>query len=216
MRAVQQYPLCPWARKVRFLLREKGRDFVVKTIARDDRHALNDADVLLIEDNGVVIASHYAICEYIEELYTTPTAIIGDSITRAECRRLTAWFDDTLYYTCTKPLLQEKVWKRLHRAGEPDSTIIRAAVQALRKQLQYLCFLLDRNHWLVGETFSLADMAGAAHISVLDYLGDIDWDAFPSARLWYARIKSRPGFRPLLNDTIGGMPPPDYYTNPDF
>ena len=36
------------------------------------------------------------------------------------------------------------------------------------------------------------------------------------AREWYARVKSRPCFRPLLADHLPGMPPPRHYANLDF
>jgi glutathione S-transferase len=47
-------------------------------------------------------------------------------------------------------------------------------------------------------------------------LGDIAWESAPEAREWYARVKSRPCFRPLLTDHLPGMPPPRHYANLDF
>jgi glutathione S-transferase len=63
---------------------------------------------------------------------------------------------------------------------------------------------------------SLADFACAGHISCIDYLGDIAWESTPQVREWYARIKSRPCFRPLLTDHLPGVPPPRHYANLDF
>jgi glutathione S-transferase len=62
----------------------------------------------------------------------------------------------------------------------------------------------------------LADLAAAAHISVLDYFGDVDWRRYPEAKLWYMKLKSRPSFRPLLSDVLVGMPPASLYSNLDF
>jgi glutathione S-transferase len=53
-------------------------------------------------------------------------------------------------------------------------------------------------------------------LSVIDYLGDISWDKYDEARVWYSRIKSRPSFRPILADHIAGLPPPSHYANLDF
>ena len=58
--------------------------------------------------------------------------------------------------------------------------------------------------------------AAAAHISCLDYLGKVDWDRWITLKNWYARIKSRPSFSPILEDNIAGFRPPAYYSNPDF
>ena len=64
--------------------------------------------------------------------------------------------------------------------------------------------------------FSLADITAAAHLSVIDYLGDIDWDNYKYAKDWYAKIKSRPSFKEILKDKIKGIPPSKHYSNLDF
>ncbi len=101
-------------------------------------------------------------------------------------------------------------------AGAPDMDIVRQALQALRPHLVYLNFLADERRWLAGDAFSFADIAAAAHLSALDYMGDVPWHDFEAAKLWYARVKSRPSFRPLLGDHIAGMPPPRHYADLDF
>ncbi len=50
----------------------------------------------------------------------------------------------------------------------------------------------------------------------LDYLGDVPWEAHEPAKEWYARIKSRPSFRPILADHVPGAPPPKHYADLDF
>ena len=69
---------------------------------------------------------------------------------------------------------------------------------------------------MAGDGFSLADLAAAAHLSVLDFMGDVDWTVSAGAREWYARVKSRPSFRPLLTDRVAGMTPPEHYADLDF
>jgi glutathione S-transferase len=44
----------------------------------------------------------------------------------------------------------------------------------------------------------------------------VPWDQHGRAKDWYARIKSRPAFRPLLADLIAGAPPPKHYADLDF
>jgi glutathione S-transferase len=63
---------------------------------------------------------------------------------------------------------------------------------------------------------TLADFAAAAHLSCLDYISDVDWDRHAAVKDWYAKIKSRPSFRPLLADYVPGFPPPRHYVNLDF
>ena len=58
--------------------------------------------------------------------------------------------------------------------------------------------------------------AAAAHLSSVDFLGDVPWAEDEAARNWYARVKSRPSFRTLLNDRVPGIQPADHYANLDF
>ena len=67
-----------------------------------------------------------------------------------------------------------------------------------------------------GDTFSLADIAAGAHLSAVDYLGDVPWENFEAGKIWYARVKSRPSFRAILADHIPGEPPPRHYADLDF
>jgi glutathione S-transferase len=69
----------------------------------------------------------------------------------------------------------------------------------------------------LGAPSSAAVRAGLHNIRYhLDYIGDVPWDQHPRAREWYARLKSRPSFRPLLGDHVPGAPPPAHYANLDF
>ena len=76
--------------------------------------------------------------------------------------------------------------------------------------------MLEKRRWLAGDTMTIADFAGAAHFSILDYLGDIDWSMSESIKIWYSKIKSRPAFRSLLKDYLPGFAPPDHYADLDF
>jgi glutathione S-transferase len=94
--------------------------------------------------------------------------------------------------------------------------VIRTGYACVPGHLRYLSTLAEHRRWLAGTDFSLADVTAAAHLSAVDYLGDINWDAYPAAKDWYARVKSRPSLRPLLADTIPGIPPPRHYADLDF
>jgi len=100
--------------------------------------------------------------------------------------------------------------------GAPDSNIIRAARANLKNHLKYLSALVGSRDWLAGNIISAADMAAAAALSVLDYLGEIQWEDEPAAKDWFARMKSRPSYRPLLADKVMGLPPASHYIDLDF
>lgn len=214
--------LSPSCRAVRIALAEKSLpfDMYVEKIweRRADFLALNPAgDVpVLIEPDGFVVAEANAILEYLDETAPHPPLIGGDARTRAEIRRLHAWFDVKFDREVTRNLVGEKIGKRFLGLGQPSSDAIRAGLANIHYHLDYIGYLSERRSWLAGPHFSIADIAAAAHLSCIDYLGDVPWENHPEARDWYARIKSRPSFRSLLADHIPGAPPPRHYADLDF
>jgi glutathione S-transferase len=113
--------------------------------------------------------------------------------------------------------LQERLLKRFDPRDDrqPDLTALKAAQQELRACMQVLERQLDRSASLAGG-LGLADLSAAAHLSCLDYFGDVPWPDFVATRDWYARIKSRPSFRVLLSDTLPGVPHAAHYQDLDF
>ena len=74
----------------------------------------------------------------------------------------------------------------------------------------------DTHGFLAGRDVTLADLALAAHLSALDYYGEVPWTDYPPVTEWYIRMKSRPSFRPLLADRVPGQPPVPHYAELDF
>ena len=52
--------------------------------------------------------------------------------------------------------------------------------------------------------------------SVVDYLGALDWRGHKQTKDWYAVMKSRPAFRPLLGERMEVIVPPAHYDKVDF
>jgi len=116
----------------------------------------------------------------------------------------------------TANLLGEKFMKRQLGRGNPDAGALRAGYANMRHHLAYVGWLAEQRNWLAGDALSLADFAAAAHLSALDFAGDVDWSISPPVHDWYARVKSRPSFRPLLADRMVGVTPPAHYADLDF
>ncbi len=222
MRLLYHVALCPFSRKVRVVLNEKAAEYQLQVEKVWERRpqflALNPAGQVpvLVEEDGAVLAESSAICEYLEEMFPDPVLVAGKPRQCAEIRRLVAWFDLKFEREVTRNLVGEKMMKRFLGLGEPNSAAIRAGHANLPVHLDYITYLAERRTWLAGDQFSLADIAAAAHLSCLDYIGDVPWEDYPAAKDWYVRIKSRPSFRPLLADHIAGLPPPRHYADLDF
>jgi glutathione S-transferase len=222
MRALHHLPLSPFARKVRLALAEKKLPFELKLEKVWERRpeflTLNPAAQVpvLVDANGLVIADSAVICEYLEEAYPD-TPLLGATLAeRVEVRRIVAWIDGKFGNEVTRNLVGEKLMKRLLGRGEPSADVLRAGYANIRHHLPYLGWLVEGRGYLAGSQLTLADLAAAAHLSALDYIGDVDWSLSEPLKEWYARVKSRPGFRPLLADRIPGIEPPKHYADPDF
>jgi len=156
------------------------------------------------------------ICEYLDEAYPDSSLMGRTLAERIEVRRLTSWFDGKFAAEVTQNLYGEKFLRRLTRRGNPDPAAIRTGYTALRYHLDYISWLAETRKWLAGSALSLADFAAAAHLSTLDFIGEVDWSISPQAKDWYARMKSRPSFRGVLADRVSGTTPPVHYADLDF
>ena len=218
-----QFPLCPYSRKVRLLLGEKGVGYELAREnpweQRDEYLDMNPAGQtpVLVEDaQGLVLIDSAAICEYLEETVERATMLPGTAANRAEVRRLTTWFDMKFHDEVVRPLMFERMEKRLVHRASPDAKALREAMRRANGHLDYMDWLLDNRRWMAGPLLSLADLAAAAHLSVADYLGGIDWRGHDRTRHWYAGMKSRPSFRPLLSERMEVIAPPEHYDKVDF
>ena len=217
MRTLFHLWLHPFSRKVRLVLAEKNLDFTgqIEKIweRRTDFLALNPAgDVpVLIEKDGTTLANSQVICEYLEEVYPEVNLLGKDPVQRSETRRLVRWFDVKFNREVTENIVGEKLMKRFLKLGEPHGPAIRAGHANIHYHLDYIGFLTEKRTWLAGDQFSLADLAAAAHLSAIDYIGDVPWEEHQAARRWYEKIKSRPSFQPLLEDRIPGFTPAEEY-----
>ncbi|MFH1805857.1 MAG: glutathione S-transferase family protein [Pseudomonadota bacterium] len=222
MRQLYHFWLSPFSRKVRLVLAEKKLEFelIAEPVwdRREEFLLLNPAGEVpvLRDEDGTILADSVVICEYLDEVYRE-NPLFGDDVKhRAEIRRLVAWFDGKFNREVTDHLLGEKLLKRFFANGVPDTAILRAGRTNLAHHLDYIGWLFERRNWLAGDHLTMADIAAAAQISVIDYMDDITWSKHPRARDWYMRIKSRPAMRDLLADRQASFPPSRHYANLDF
>lgn len=222
MRVVYHLPLSPYARKVRLVLSEKRLSFELRLEKAWERRPeyleMNAAGTVptLVEDNDLIIPDSTVICEYLDEAYPDSSLMGRTLAERIEVRRLAAWFDGKFAAEVTNNLYGEKHLRRQTGRGNPNPAAIRTGYVAMRYHLDYIGWLAETRKWLAGSTLSLADFAAAAHLSTLDFLGEVDWTMSPSAKDWYARMKSRPSFRGVLTDRIPGVTPAPHYADLDF
>jgi len=224
------HPFCPHSRFIRMALAEHGLEHrVIEERVWERREELlmrNPAATTpgLVTEGYPPVPGAAAIAEFLDE--TSGAQLherrlmpveIGQ---RIEVRRLMAWFNEKFFAEVSGPLVMERFYRRLMRieqgGGPPDTDAIRAARINVRYHIAYIGWLVRTRDWLAGDQMSLADLTAAAHLSTVDYLGDVPWTEDEVSKNWYARVKSRPSFRPLLAETWPGLAPAPSYADLDF
>ena len=215
------HSISPQSRKVRLIMAEKKMLFVLReeepwNISAEIANINPSGDIPILIFDGSFISGNYAITEYLEESNPQYKLLPEDAKERAEVRRIVEWFDNKFYNEVYKYIVYEKIIKRFQYREAPNSKILKAGINNLKFHMEYIDYLADKNNYLAGNIVTLADLTAAANLSILDYLGDINWDEYKNAKLWYAKIKSRPSFKDILKDSIKGIAPSANYTNLDF
>lgn len=223
------FPLSASSRFVRLSFAEYGEELALieekPWQRRPEFLALNPAGSVpvLLAEGDVPIVGAQVIAEYVDEtrgaFKRDKRLFAEDPFERAEIRRLTDWYLGKAEQDVLRHLVRERVLKPQMNdgaSGAPDASVIRAARTNIKQHMKYTNWLAATRNWLAGARLTYADLAAAASLSVLDYLGEIDWTDHGAARDWYQRMKSRPSFRPLLSDRVRGLSPVSHYADLDF
>jgi glutathione S-transferase len=230
MPVLYHHPFSPHARFIRLVLAEAGVETDMVEENPWERRVpfleLNPAGTIpvLLDDNGLAVPGPSVIAEYLDDMKGEGLGerrlMPRHPAIRMEVRRLLDWFLAKFHDEVSDYLVTEKIYKRFmaleQGGGPPDTGAIRAGRSNVRYHLKYIGHLIAQRNWLAGDQLTFADLAAAAHLSVVDYLGDVPWDEDETAKHWYARIKSRPSFRALLADRVVGMEPARHYEDLDF
>jgi glutathione S-transferase len=224
------HPFCPHSRFVRLAIGEYG--LAARAVEervwerREDFLVLNPAGTtpVLVTEGHPPVPGAAIIAEFLDEIRGGELGELRllprESGARIEVRRLMSWFHDKFFAEVSGPLTTERFYKRhmpvASGGGSPDTEVLRAARHNIRDHRAFIGWLVRTRDWLAGERLSYADLAAAAHLSAVDYLGDVPWSEDEAAKNWYARVKSRPSFRPILAETLAGVPPSKTYADLDF
>lgn len=224
------HPFCPHSRFIRLALSELGLSarLIEERVweRRQEFLILNPAATtpVLVVDGIPPVPGAPIIAELLDETHGSELGdqrlLPVDLAGRVEVRRLASWFNDKFFAEVSGPLVTERLYKRHMRpeqgGGSPDTEMIRVARSNIRYHLSYVGWLARTRNWLTGDRLSYADLAAAAHLSAVDYFGDVPWAEDESAKTWYARVKSRPAFRPILAEAVPGLPASRTYADLDF
>jgi glutathione S-transferase len=187
---------------------------------------------VLIHD-GAVIPESTVICEYIEEVFPQHPIYPRPPLERAHVRLWTKAVDEELHPACSAltyivshrhTILREGAGSFedfLARGGGEGRTArmqkwqwiqhgldAPGAAEKIRLYDGYLHKMeaaLDGADWLVGEHFSMADIAMAPYVNRLAALsmqGLWQRGRLPRVEQWFERVQARPSFAPALIDWV--------------
>ena len=134
MRKLHHLTLSPFCRKVRLVLAEKKLEveLIDEPVWEKNLDFIRfspSGKVPLLKEGVSVFTESTPICEYLDETHPIPKLIPADQKLRFETRRVTSWFDDKFYNEVTKNLLYERVYKKIFKIGQPDSSAIKEGLE---------------------------------------------------------------------------------------
>lgn len=214
MRRLIHLTLSPSCRLARLMVGEK-RIACDPVIAEDFKNALP----IFVDMDGTQAEGIWAILDHLEQHYPDYPLAPADDAARRQCLRWVDWAMGPFHERVTQRIVYEKAAPKYTGAGfsrAPDMNVIRAGREELKLALAAIGKAAESNGNLACRETTLGDLAVAAHLSALDYFGEVLWNDFPTANEWYVRMKSRPAFRSLLADRVPGQPPVMHYAELDF
>lgn len=181
---------CPFSHRCRFVLFEKGMDFEIRDIdlynKPEDISVMNPyGQVPILVERDLILYESNIINEYIDERFPHPQLMPADPVMRARTRLFLYNFEKELFIHVAA--LED----RAIRSDEKRLNIARAAV---RDRLSQLAPLLLKNKYMLGEEFSMLDVAMAPLLWRLDHYGiELPKTAAPIQK-YGERIFSRPAY----------------------
>ncbi|MDE2181874.1 MAG: glutathione S-transferase family protein [Alphaproteobacteria bacterium] len=214
MRRLVHLVFSPASRLTRLMLGEKR--LVVDPQQPDDTKAHMP---VFIDLDGTRCEGLWAIVDHLEGNYPETPLVPENAGERAEALCWLDWAMSTFGDHVTKKIVFEKANPRFTGGptrSTPDMNVVRSGRETLHEMLPTIGKTVEERGNIAGRICTIADLALAAHLSALDYFGELPWDANAAVREWYMRIKSRPSFRSLLADRVPGQPPVAHYAELDF
>ena len=178
---------CPFSQRCRLVLFEKGMDFEIKDVdlfnKPEDINVMNPyGQVPILVERDLVLYESNIINEYIDERFPHPQLMPADPVMRARTRLFLFNFERELFVHV----------QTLENSNNPK--LIEKAKPAIRDRLVQLAPILLKNKYMLGEDFSMLDVAIAPLLWRLDHYGiDIPKSAVPLMK-YAERIFSRPAF----------------------
>ncbi|HJW52383.1 MAG TPA: glutathione S-transferase N-terminal domain-containing protein [Burkholderiaceae bacterium] len=178
---------CPFSQRCRFVLFEKGMDFEIRDVdlfnKPEDINVMNPyGQVPILVERDLVLYESNIINEYIDERFPHPQLMPADPVMRARTRLFLFNFERELFVHV----------QALENSN--NQKLIEKGRSTIRDRLTQLAPIMLKNKYMLGEDFSMLDVALAPLLWRLDHYG-IDLPKTAAPLMKYAeRIFSRPAY----------------------
>jgi len=182
---------CPFSQRCRFVLFEKGMDFEIRDVdlynKPEDIAIMNPyAQVPILVERDLILYESNIINEYIDERFPHPQLMPADPVMRARARLFLFNFEREIFVHV------QQLERREH--SKESSRLMEKARQQIRERLTQLAPLFIKNRFMLGEDFSMLDVAMAPLLWRLDHYA-IEMPRSAAPLMKYAeRIFSRPAY----------------------
>jgi stringent starvation protein A len=182
---------CPFSHRCRFVLYEKGMDFQVIDVdlynKPEDIAVMNPYNRLpVLVERDLILYESNIINEYIDERFPHPQLMPADPVMRARARLFLFNFERELF------IHVQQLERRDHNK-DTGKMMDRARMQ-IRDRLTQLTPIFVKNKFMLGDEFSMLDVAMAPLLWRLDHYS-IEMPKTAAPLMKYAeRIFSRPAY----------------------
>ena len=181
---------CPFSQRCRFVLFEKGMDFEIRDIdlfnKPEEISAMNPyGQVPILVERELILYESNIINGYIDERFPHPQLMPADPLMRARAR--------LMLFNCEKELFVHVNTLENDKSDNAAANHEKARVQ-IRDYLTALSPLFQKSKYVLGDEFSMLDVALAPLLWRLDYYG-IELSKTAAPLMKYAeRVFSRPAY----------------------
>ena len=182
---------CPFSQRCRFVLFEKGMDFEIRDVdlynKPEDISIMNPyGQVPVLVERDLILYESNIINEYIDERFPHPQLMPADPVMRARTRLFLFNFERELF-------VHVQTLERRDHDKDTARTMERARTQ-IRARLTQLTPIFVKNRFMLGDEFSMLDVAMAPLLWRLDHYS-IEMPKTAAPLMKYAeRIFSRPAY----------------------
>ncbi len=177
---------CPFSQRCRLVLFEKGMDFEVRDVdlfnKPEDISTMNPyGQVPILVERELILYESNIINEYIDERFPHPQLMPADPVMRARARLFLFRFENELF--ANVDAIEGGTQKQAEKAR-----------QIIRDNLTQIAPVFVKQKYMLGEDFSMLDVAIAPLLWWLDFYGiQLPKQAAPLMK-YAERLFSRPAF----------------------